>query len=362
MQKITVGLAERSYPIFIGSNLDKGALVREVLKDTKDLMVVTNDTVGPIYYENLKKQLEACAFNVKICQLKDGECYKTCESWMQILTALLENGFSRDGAILALGGGVVGDMAGFAAACYQRGIPFVQMPTTLLAMVDSSVGGKTAFNHPLGKNMIGAFYQPKGVIVDISYLKTLPKREIAAGMGEVVKTGIIYDKEFFEDLEKNYEKVFFHDDSYLAYVVKRCCEIKSLVVSQDEKEHGLRAILNFGHTFGHAVEAFLGFGTYLHGEAVGLGMVIAAVLANKRGLISLKEANRIKSLVKNCHLPVDIPESMQPSDFIHYMRHDKKVLKGNIRYILTTQLGKAGVYSDVSDDEVIALIDELKSI
>ncbi len=284
MQSITVGLAERSYQIHIGSNFNYGSLIKQALSKQKDLLIVTNDTIAPLYLEKVKRSLIAEGFRVSQCILKDGECYKTVDSWMQILTALLEEDFGRDGAIVALGGGVVGDMAGFAAACYQRGIHFVQMPTTLLSMVDSSVGGKTAFNHPLGKNMIGAFYQPKAVIIDIDFLKTLPKREITAGLGEVIKTGIIYDKSFFEFLEQNSEKVFLHDQETITAIVKRCCEIKAAVVACDEQEHGLRAILNFGHTFGHALEAFLGFGTWLHGEAVGLGMVIASALACKRGL------------------------------------------------------------------------------
>ena len=276
MESITVGLGERSYPIYIGTNLEYGKLIKQALPKVKDLMVVTNDTVGPLYFEKVQKSLQEQGFNVHECVLKDGECYKTLDSWWQILTTLLEQQFGRDGAIVALGGGVVGDMAGFAASVYQRGIPFVQIPTTLLAMVDSSVGGKTAINHPLGKNMIGTFYQPKAVMADLNCLKTLPQKEISAGLGEVVKTGIIYDKEFFDFLNSDIEKTFDHDLATISHIVKRCCEIKTLVVSQDEKEHGLRAILNFGHTFGHAIEAYLGFGTWLHGEAVGLGMVIAS--------------------------------------------------------------------------------------
>ena len=296
MESITVGLGERSYPIYIGTNLEYGKLIKQALPKVKDLMVVTNDTVGPLYFEKVQKSLQEQGFNVHECVLKDGECYKTLESWWQILTTLLEQQFGRDGAIVALGGGVVGDMAGFAASVYQRGIPFVQIPTTLLAMVDSSVGGKTAINHPLGKNMIGTFYQPKAVMADLNCLKTLPQKEISAGLGEVVKTGIIYDKEFFDFLKNDIEKTFDHDLATISHIVKRSCEIKAAVVSQDEKEHGLRAILNFGHTFGHAIEAYLGFGTWLHGEAVGLGMVIAAALAKERHMISQAEFDSIVAL------------------------------------------------------------------
>ncbi len=361
MAVINVGLGDRSYKITVGTNLDIGSLVKEALPKVKDLLIVTNDTVGPLYFDMVKDALSCKNFSVSKCELKDGECYKNCESWMQILTTLLEDDFGRDGAILALGGGVVGDMAGFAAACYQRGIPFVQVPTTLLSMVDSSVGGKTAFNHPLGKNMIGAFYQPKTVVIDIDFLKTLPQREIAAGMGEVIKTAIIYDKEFFEYLESNKDKVYSHDKDFLTTIIKRCCEIKAEVVSCDEKEHGLRAILNLGHTFGHAIEAHLGFGTWLHGEAVGLGMVIAAALSCKLNLLSDKDYARIVNLIKSCRLPVTIPSDMSPEDFITHMRHDKKVRQGVIRYVLPEGIGKASVFSNIKDEDILNLILEFKA-
>ncbi len=361
MAEITVGLGDRSYPIYIDSSLSYGAIAKKALPKVKDLLIVSNDTVAPLYLNRVKSELQAEGFKVCECILKDGEAYKTIDSWMQIETALLEDSFGRDGAVVALGGGVVGDMAGFAAACYQRGIAFIQIPTTLLAMVDSSVGGKTAVNHPLGKNMIGAFHQPKAVAADISVLKTLPARELACGMGEVVKTGIIYDEEFFEYLEQHAHKVFEHDDEVISHIVKRCCEIKAEVVSKDEEEHGLRAILNFGHTFGHAVEAFLGFGTWLHGEGVGLGMVIAAALSLKRGLISQDDFERMRALIVCCKLPDSIPENMQAEDFLRLMRHDKKVRQGVIRYVLPQRLGKVGLYTDVSDAEVVELINSLKA-
>lgn len=273
----------------------------------------------------------------------------------------MEKDFGRDGAVIALGGGVVGDMAGFAASAYQRGIPFVQIPTTLLAMVDSSVGGKTAINHPLGKNMIGAFYQPKAVIADLDCLKTLPERELTAGLGEVVKTGIIYDYKFFNFLKDHVSKVFSYDLDTLSHIVKRCCEIKASVVSQDEKEHGLRAILNYGHTFGHAIEAYLGFGTWLHGEAVGLGMVIASALALDRKLISKDDFDKMLELCQSAKLPTVIPERMTGNDFIEHMRHDKKVRHGVIRYVLPVRIGEVKIFSDVSDDEVRSLISRMKS-
>ena len=360
MQTLTVGLGERSYPIHIGTSLDYGRLVSAELKKCRQVMVVTNETIAPLYLEKTRKELEAQNLKVSECILKDGEAYKTEESWMAILTALLEEGFARDGALVALGGGVIGDMTGFAAACYERGIAYVQIPTTLLAMVDSSVGGKTAINHPLGKNMIGAFYQPKAVIADISTLRTLPEREIAAGMGEVIKYGIIYDKEFFRYLKENCAKAFAYDDKFFEHVILKSCQIKAEVVAQDEQEHGLRAILNYGHTFGHAIEAFLGFGTWLHGEGVGLGMVIAARLAVKKGLIDKSYADSIEELVERCRLPVKIPEKMQSCDFIKLMHHDKKVRQGTIRYVLPTDFGRCGLFSDIKDNEISDLIEELK--
>ena len=362
MRIITVGLKERSYPIYIGNELNYGDIARKALPKTRDLLVVSNDTVAPLYMEQLKKDLEKHDFKVRECILKDGECYKTVDSWMQIETALLQDGYGRDSAVVALGGGVVGDMAGFAAACYQRGIPFIQIPTTLLAIVDSSVGGKTAINHPLGKNMIGAFHQPKAVAAELSVLKSLPARELSCGLGEIIKTGVIYDQDFFLYLEKHAHKVYELDFDVISHIVQRCCEIKAEVVSKDEQEHGLRAILNFGHTFGHAVEAFLGFGTWLHGEGVGLGMVIASALAKKRGLISAEDFERIHALIVRCRLPDRIPENMQPQDFLRLMRHDKKVSQGVIRYVLPERLGQVGLYTDVSDEEVVSLINDLKGI
>ena len=237
----------------------------------------------------------------------------------------------------------------------------MQIPTTLLAMVDSSVGGKTAINHPLGKNMIGAFYQPKAVIADLDCLKTLPERELTAGLGEVVKTGIIYDYKFFNFLKDHVSKVFSYDLDTLSHIVKRCCEIKASVVSQDEKEHGLRAILNYGHTFGHAIEAYLGFGTWLHGEAVGLGMVIASALALDRKLISKDDFDKMLELCQSAKLPTVIPERMTGNDFIEHMRHDKKVRHGVIRYVLPVRIGEVKIFSDVSDDEVRSLISRMKA-
>ena len=360
MQTLNVDLKDRSYPIYIGENLDYGNLCRNALPKCKDVMVVTNTTIAPLYLEKTKESLEKAGFVVSECILNDGESYKTIDSYMQIMTALLSASFSRDCALIALGGGVVGDMTGFAAATYQRGVPYIQIPTTLLAMVDSSVGGKTAVNHPLGKNMIGAFYQPKAVIADINTLKTLPERESSAGMAEVIKYGIIIDNEFFNFLEHNATKLLSFDVPLLEKIVLRCCELKAQVVAQDEKEGGIRAILNLGHTFGHAVEAFLGFGTWLHGEAVGLGMVIAAHVAQNKGLISSQDVDRIVALIEKAKLPVAIPKSMQAQDFIEHMHHDKKVKSGHIRYVLPTSIGSSAVFSDLSDEYIMQQIESLR--
>lgn len=357
LETLQVDLKDRSYPIYIGLNLDYGRLLRQALPQTSELMVVTNDTIAPLYLDKTRESLTAAGFKVHEVILKDGECYKTVDSYMQIMTALIEAGLSRDCALAALGGGVVGDMAGFAAATFTRGVPYVQLPTTLLAMVDSSVGGKTAINHPLGKNMVGAFYQPKAVAADLQVLDTLPRREIAAGMGEVIKYGIIYDAEFFAYLEQHADlSALIADKAHLIAMVKRCCAIKAEVVAQDEREGGIRAILNLGHTFGHAVEAYLGFGTWLHGEAVGLGMILASYLAMHRGSVSREQYQRICALIARCELPVKIPDGMTADDFLRLMRHDKKVKNGAIRYVLPQGIGRSAVYSDISDAEAAAVL------
>lgn len=358
---LQVELKERSYPIYIGLDLDAGELIRQALPKTREIMIVTNDTIAPLYLEKTKAQLKAQGFAVHEVILPDGEAYKTVDSYMQIMTALMQAGLSRDCALAALGGGVIGDMTGFAAATYTRGVAYVQIPTTLLAMVDSSVGGKTAINHPLGKNMIGAFYQPKAVIADLNTLNTLPEREIAAGMGEVIKYGIICDQDFFSYLESlGSLHDLIADKSSLVHVVRRCCEIKADVVSQDEREGGIRAILNLGHTFGHAIEAFMGFGVWLHGEAVAVGMLLAAALSQSRGMLTAEEYRRIEHLIKQCSLPYAVPAAMGPEDFIRGMRHDKKVKSGVIRYVLPQGIGRSSVFSDVSDAEVSNLITTYK--
>ncbi|MFA3791807.1 3-dehydroquinate synthase [Aliiglaciecola sp. SL4] len=345
MSTIRVELGERSYPI----NIDTGLLssqdsFKAQIKSGKAI-VVTNEVVKPLYLDTLLAALDGVEVNV-VC-LPDGEQHKNLTQFDAVTTQLLEQHAARDTTLIALGGGVIGDLTGFVAACFQRGIPFIQVPTTLLSQVDSSVGGKTAVNHPLGKNMIGAFYQPQSVIIDIDTLKTLPPREFAAGMAEVIKYGIIYDAEFFAWLEDNVQELKDLSPEHLKYVVQRCCEIKAEIVSKDEKEHGIRALLNLGHTFGHAIEAEQGYGNWLHGEAVGCGMVLAAKAAYEKEWISKSDLDRMIALIKLFDLPVDAPEHMNYDIFMQHMQHDKKVLSGAIRFIIPTAIGEAVVTKDV---------------
>ncbi|WP_394205584.1 3-dehydroquinate synthase [Shewanella waksmanii] len=348
MKQIQVELGERSYPIFIGRNLlEQGELFADYVQNKK-LLIVTNDTIAPMYLDQLQALL--ASFNcVEPVILPDGEQYKTLEQTNAIYTALLEQNLGRDTVLIALGGGVIGDMTGFAAACYQRGVDFIQVPTTLLSQVDSSVGGKTAVNHPLGKNMIGAFYQPKMVMIDTQCLHTLPAREFAAGMAEVIKYGIIWDAEFFAWLEDNTQALKSLDEQALKYAIARCCEIKAEVVEQDETEQGVRALLNLGHTFGHAIEAEMGYGVWLHGEAVAAGTVLAAKTAQEMGLVDESIVCRISAIFEAFDLPILAPETMNYEQFIKHMRRDKKVLQGQLRVILPKAIGQAGIYSDVPE-------------
>ena len=348
MKQIQVDLGVRSYPIIIGQNLmnDSETLSRYLLK--KKILIVTNDTIAPIY---LQKMLGAVAHlgDADSVILPDGEQYKTLEHLDSIFTTLLQKNYARDCVLVALGGGVIGDMTGFAAACYQRGVDFIQIPTTLLAQVDSSVGGKTAVNHPLGKNMIGAFYQPQAVLIDTDCLTTLPAREFAAGMAEVIKYGIMWDLAFFEWLEANVGALKSLDQDALEYAISRCCEIKADVVNQDETEQGVRALLNLGHTFGHAIEAEMGYGNWLHGEAVAAGTILAAKTALQMNLIDESMVCRMTHLMQAFDLPVAAPESMDFDSFIKHMRRDKKVLGGKLRLVLPTSIGTAEVFSQVTE-------------
>lgn len=348
MERLTVELGERSYPIYIGAGvLTRNELISTAIT-TKKVVVISNDTVAPLYLKRVEALLSNYEFDSVI--LRDGEQFKSLETLNSIFTALLEDNCGRDTTLIALGGGVIGDMAGFAAACYQRGIPFIQIPTTLLSQVDSSVGGKTAVNHPLGKNMIGAFYQPNAVFIDTECLNTLPPRELSAGMAEVIKYGIIYDAAFFNWLENNISSLMALDTSTLITAIYRCCEIKAEIVAIDEKEHGARALLNLGHTYGHAIEAEMGYGNWLHGEAVGAGMVMAAQTAQLMGLITATQVERIVKLIAAADLPVSAPATMNFNAYMKHMKRDKKVLNGQLRFILPTDVGAAEVVGNVSEN------------
>ena len=346
MHTLNVDLGERSYPIFIGQNLLADPQKFLPYIKGQQVCVVTNDTVGPIYTQALLDTLQLD--HVKVVSLPDGEAFKDLTHLNLVFDGLLEARHNRTTTLIALGGGVVGDMTGFAAACYQRGVNFIQVPTTLLSQVDSSVGGKTGVNHAMGKNMIGAFYQPQSVVIDTTVLATLPDRELSAGLAEVIKYGFIYDSTFLVWLEDNIEGLMARDASLLAYAIKRSCEIKAEVVAQDEREGGIRAILNLGHTFGHAIETKQGYGVWLHGEAVAAGMVMAADLSMRLGSLTQADVDRVVRLTLAAKLPESGPSNMSAEDYIELMAVDKKVLDGNLRLVLLESLGKAVVTSDFS--------------
>ena len=362
MERITVSLGERSYPISIGAGLFDDPAQLSFLSSKQKVVVISNITVAPLYAERILTLLQSLNCQASLLELPDGEQYKSLDTFNTIMGYLLEGNFARDVVVIALGGGVIGDLVGFAAACYQRGVDFIQMPTSLLSQVDSSVGGKTAVNHPLGKNMIGAFYQPKAVVIDTDCLKSLPPREFAAGMSEVIKYGIIYDHAFFTWLETHLEKLYQLDQQALTYAIARCCQIKAEVVAQDEKESGIRALLNLGHTFGHAIEAQLGYGNWLHGEAVAAGTVMAAKTAQLQGLIESQQVDRIISILKRAHLPVHTPENMSFADFMQHMMRDKKVLSGELRLVLPTSIGTAAVVAGVPESIIEQAIDFARSV
>ncbi len=347
--RIEVELGERSYPIVIGRGLLGGNFaVSDYIRGT-DCLVVSNETVAPLYLEKLLPNLDGrTTHNIAIA---DGEAFKTVATLQQILDELVRTGSSRDTTVVALGGGVVGDIAGFAAACYMRGVAFVQVPTTLLAQVDSSVGGKTGVNHPQGKNLIGAFHQPQLVLIDTDTLNTLDQRELKAGLAEVIKYGAICDPEFFEWLEDNIPALLEKDPDALAHAIQRSCEIKAEVVAEDEREAGRRAILNFGHTFGHAIERCQGYGEWLHGEAVAAGMIMAAGLSG----IDRDDVGRLRNLVAAAGLPVE-PPSIAPADWLAAMGMDKKVQRKKLRFVLLERLGHAFTTTDYDDGRLQQLI------
>ncbi|MGJ7521844.1 3-dehydroquinate synthase [Variovorax sp. LT1P1] len=339
-QRVDIALGERSYPILIGSGLFDQPANFAAVPSASSALIVTNTTVGPLYTATLQKALAGRFNAVHVLELPDGEAYKDWTTLNLIFDALLGHGCDRKTVLFALGGGVVGDMTGFAAASYMRGVPFVQVPTTLLAQVDSSVGGKTAINHPLGKNMIGAFYQPQLVLCDLATLKTLPPRELSAGLAEVIKYGPIYDMAFFDWIEANLSALRAQEPAAMAYAVRRSCEIKAEVVGQDERENGLRAILNFGHTFGHAIESALGYGEWLHGEAVGCGMVMAAQLSQRLGGVDNAFVQRLTTLIEKAGLPIVAPR-FGAERYIELMRIDKKSEGGEIRFVVIDKPGSA---------------------
>jgi 3-dehydroquinate synthase len=354
MMNVNVELGDRAYPIHIGTGLIGQTELFAPHIAGGSVAIVTNTTVDPLYGDALRRALAPLGKKVTTVVLPDGEAYKNWETLNLIFDALLTERADRKTTLVALGGGVIGDMTGFAAASYMRGVPFIQVPTTLLAQVDSSVGGKTGINHPLGKNMIGAFYQPQAVIADIGTLQTLPARELAAGIAEVIKTGAIADREFFEWIEGNIAALNACNAEALAHAVKRSCEIKASVVAADEREGGLRAILNFGHTFGHAIEAGLGYGEWLHGEAVGCGMVMAADLSVRLGKLDEASRKRLVRLIEVAKLPVKAP-ALGAERYIDLMKVDKKAEAGEIKFILLERFGQTQI-TGAADEAVRATL------
>lgn len=349
-QTLSVGLGERSYPIVIGAGLiDSVALLARHVPH-RDVLVVTNTVVGPLYAARLERTLAEAVPGRRVVRavLPDGEQHKSLASAGRLFDVLIGNRFGRDAAVVALGGGVIGDLAGFVAACYQRGVDLIQVPTTLLAHVDSSVGGKTAVNHPGGKNLIGAFHQPRAVIADTRLLASLPPRELSAGLAEVIKYGLICDAAFLDWLEEHLEALRAQDPAALAHAIRRCCEIKAQIVARDEREHGERALLNLGHTFGHAIESATGYEQWLHGEAVAVGLLMAADLSRRLGQVSDAELARLRTLVARAGLPVSAP-AIGAARALDYMRVDKKVKAGRVRLVLLQGLAHALLSADYPD-------------
>jgi 3-dehydroquinate synthase len=348
-RELSVELGERSYPIFIGEGL-LGTQDLSAFVSGAQVMIVTNETVAPLYLERAKACFPGKRADTVV--LPDGEKFKDWQTLNSIFDGLLEHRHTRKTTLVALGGGVVGDMAGFAAACYQRGVPFIQIPTTLLSQVDSSVGGKTGINHPLGKNMIGAFHQPQAVLIDTASLQTLPAREVSAGLAEVLKYGLIRDQSFLGWLEEHMDALVSLDPEALAEAIFRSCACKAEIVALDEREGGLRAILNLGHTFGHAIETYAGYGNWLHGEAVGTGMLMAAELSALEGMISRDDCDRINRLILRAGLPDKPPVAMTADDFMGLMAVDKKNVDGLLRLVLLRSVGDAVVTSEASPENL----------
>lgn len=357
MLSVNVALGNRSYPIYVGAGLlDRADLVSPHLRSGR-VVVVTNEVVAPLYLDRLERALRGAGATATAIVLPDGEAHKDWLTLNRIFDGLLTGLADRGTTLMALGGGVIGDMTGFAAATYQRGVPYIQVPTTVLAQVDSSVGGKTAINHPLGKNMIGAFHQPRLVLADTATLNTLPERELRAGLAEIIKYGLIRDADFLVWLEANVAALLARDQVALTYAIERSCRNKAAIVEADETEQGERALLNLGHTFGHAIETGLGYGTWLHGEAVATGMMMAADLSRRLGWLADDDADRVRRLLQRAGLPVTGP-SLGAARYLELMRHDKKVANGQLRLILLEGLGQAVVSAAASEAEIRATIDQ----
>ncbi|MEE4143864.1 MAG: 3-dehydroquinate synthase [Halieaceae bacterium] len=356
MHTLHVDLGERSYPVYIGRDLLADAQLLAGHISGSQVVIVSNATVAPLYMDRVRAALGTAAQVTEVI-LPDGEQYKTLATLGDIFDQVLAAGHNRSTTFVALGGGVVGDITGFAAACYQRGVSFVQIPTTLLAQVDSSVGGKTAVNHPLGKNMIGAFHQPVAVLIDTNTLQTLPPRELAAGLAEVIKYGLICDEPFYRWLQQHMHRLLAREEAALAEAIERSCANKAEVVSADEREGGVRAILNLGHTFGHAIETAQGYGQWLHGEAVAVGMLLALELSARRGMVPAAEVAGLRELLLTAGLPVAAPADMRAADFLELMARDKKVVNGRIRLVLLEAIGSACIVDDADERELVELLE-----
>ncbi len=355
MHTLHVELGERSYPVYIGRDLlaDSELLAQHVRGS--QVVLVSNVTVAPLYLDRVRAALGERKLVTEVV-LPDGEQYKTLDTLSEIFDRVLADKHSRTTTFVAVGGGVIGDITGFAAACYQRGVDFIQVPTTLLAQVDSSVGGKTAVNHPLGKNMIGAFYQPRAVVIDTNTLQTLPRRELCAGLAEVIKYGLICDEPFYRWLQEQMPRLLAREEAALAEAIERSCSNKARVVAADEREGGIRAILNLGHTFGHAIETAQGYGQWLHGEAVAAGMVLAAGLSARRGWLTDADVAALRELLAGIDLPVTPPADISPGRLLELMARDKKVLDGRLRLVLLRSIGEACIVDDATTQELQALL------
>lgn len=356
MITLNVDLGERSYPIYIGQDLIKQPGLVQPFVQGSQVLIVTNETVAPLYLDACKALFEG--FDLDWVVLPDGEEYKSLEIMNRVFDQLIERHFDRKSTLVALGGGVIGDLTGFAAAAYQRGVPFIQVPTTLLSQVDSSVGGKTGVNHPKGKNMIGAFHQPQAVVIDTNTLSTLEDRQLSAGLAEVIKYGLIRDLPFFEWLEKNLDGLMARDPDLLAQAIERSCQNKADIVAADETEQGQRALLNLGHTFGHAIEAGMGYGVWLHGEAISAGMMQAAYMSQLIGDLTEQDVKRIGDIFKRAKLPVYPPNELDNAQFMHYMAGDKKVQAGKVRLVLLKSIGEAYISGDYAPEQLAQTLTE----